>query len=182
MIEWRKAFEQFEARCSPVGFSMKCLESLMMTEERPRCEFHADQMVVRVQKKVPGHVEAIPVVVEQIMEIVKQQGCADNNEFEIEVSLYEALANAIEHGCGHDPEKMVEVVVACEEERGMVIVVRDPGPGFNPESVPSPVVGENIYADSGRGIFLINQLMDEVRFEKNGTEIWMIKAHSNGNT
>ena len=152
---------------------------LMMTEERSRCEFHTEDMVVRVQKLVPGHVEAIPPMVEQIMEIVKQQGCANDSEFEIEVSLYEALANAVEHGCGHDPEKMVEVVVACEEDLGMVIVVRDPGPGFNPESVPSPVVGENIYADSGRGIFLINQLMDEVRFEKNGTELWMIKGRSN---
>jgi anti-sigma regulatory factor (Ser/Thr protein kinase) len=101
-------------------------------------------------------------------------------EFEIEVSLYEALANAVEHGCGHDPEKRVEVIVACDEHKGMVIVVRDPGPGFNPESVPSPVVGENIYADGGRGIFLINQLMDEVRFEKNGTEIWMIKGLGRG--
>ena len=58
----------------------------------------------------------------------------------------------------------------------MIIVVRDPGEGFNPESVPSPVVGKNIYADSGRGIFLINQLMDEVRFERGGTEIWMRKG------
>ena len=150
----------------------------MMTEERPRCEFHADQMEVRVQKMVPGRVEAIPLVVEQIMEVVKQQGCAEDSEFEIEVSLYEALANAVEHGCRHDPEKMVEVVVSCEKDLGMVIVVRDPGTGFNPDSVPSPVVGENIYADGGRGIFLINQLMDEVRFEKNGTEIWMIKGRS----
>jgi serine/threonine-protein kinase RsbW len=58
----------------------------------------------------------------------------------------------------------------------MIIVVRDPGTGFDPGAVPSPVVGKNIYANSGRGIFLINQLMDEVRFEKNGTEIWMIKG------
>ena len=155
-------------------------EHYMMTDATPRCEFHTDDMIVRVQKLVPGHVEAIPPMVEQIMEVVKQQGCAEDGEFEIEVSLYEALANAVEHGCGHDPEKMVEVVVACEEHRGMVIVVRDPGPGFDPKSVPSPVVGENIFANSGRGIFLINQLMDEVRFEKNGTEIWMIKGHANG--
>ncbi len=147
-----------------------------MVESGPRCEFEAAQMVVRVQKEVPGHVEAIPPVVEQIMEVIRQQGCAEHSEFEIEVSLYEALANAVEHGCGHDPEKKVEVVVACEEHRGMIIVVRDPGPGFDPESVPSPIVGENIYADGGRGIFLINQLMDEVRYEKNGTEIWMIKG------
>lgn len=147
-----------------------------MIESGPSCEFEAAQMVVRVQKEVPGQVEAIPPVVEQIMEVVREQGCGEHSEFEIEVSLYEALANAVEHGCGHDPEKMVEVVVACEEHRGMIIVVRDPGPGFDPESVPSPIEGKNIYADGGRGIFLINQLMDEVRYEKNGTEIWMIKG------
>jgi serine/threonine-protein kinase RsbW len=132
--------------------------------------------MVRVQKELPGETTAIPEVVEQIMEVVREQQCAENAEFEIEVSLYEALANAVEHGCGHDPEKRVEIVVACEEHRGMIIIVRDPGKGFDPASVPSPVVGKNLYADSGRGIFLINQLMDEVRFEKNGTEIWMIKA------
>lgn len=151
-----------------------------MSEPTRRCELDAAQMVVRVQKDVPGHVEAIAPVVEEIMEVIQQQGCATDSEFEIEVSLYEALANAVEHGCGHDPEKRVEVIVACDEHKGMVIVVRDPGPGFNPESVPSPVVGENIYADGGRGIFLINQLMDEVRFEKNGTEIWMIKGLGRG--
>jgi serine/threonine-protein kinase RsbW len=152
----------------------------MMTEST-RCEFHTDSLVVRVQKEVPGETTAIPPVVEQIMEVVREQGCAEHSEFEIEVALYEALANAVEHGCGHDPKKSVEVVVACEEHRGMIIVVRDPGKGFDPGSVPSPVVGKNIYADSGRGIFLINQLMDEVRFEKNGTEIWMIKGPTTEN-
>jgi len=147
-----------------------------MMESRPRCDFDAGQMIVRVQKEVPGQVEAIPPVVEQIMAVIREQGCAEQSEFEIEVSLYEALANAVEHGCRHDPEKVVEVVVACEEHRGMIIVVRDPGPGFDPATVPSPIEGKNIYADGGRGIFLINQLMDEVRYEKNGTEIWMIKG------
>ena len=150
-----------------------------MIDPTSRCEFHADSLMVRVQKELPGDTTAIPPVVEQIMEVVRQQGCAENSEFEIEVSLFEALANAVEHGCGHDPDKSVEVVVACEEHHGMIIIVRDPGEGFNPDSVPSPVVGKNIYADSGRGIFLINQLMDEVRFEKNGTEIWMIKGPKN---
>jgi serine/threonine-protein kinase RsbW len=151
-----------------------------MTESTSRCEFHSDDLMVRVKKELPGETTAIPEVVEQIMEVVRDQQCAEDAEFEIEVSLYEALANAVEHGCGHDPEKRVEIIVACEEHRGMIIIVRDPGKGFDPNSVPSPVVGENIYADGGRGIFLINQLMDEVRFEKNGTEIWMIKTPKKG--
>jgi len=57
----------------------------------------------------------------------------------------------------------------------MLIVVRDPGTGFNPGEIPNPLRGESVYSDHGRGIFLINQLMDEVKFLKNGTEIHMIK-------
>jgi serine/threonine-protein kinase RsbW len=148
----------------------------MMTESMPRRSFDADNLILRVQKELPGRIDAIPPVVEQIMSLVREMGCAGDGEFEIEVSLYEALANAVEHGCEHDPEKSVEVVVACDVQRGMIIIVRDPGAGFDPELVPSPVVGENIYNDSGRGIFLINELMDEVRFENGGTEIWMIKS------
>jgi len=150
-----------------------------MNESMPRRSFDAENLSLRVQRELPGQIQAIPPMVEQIMDLVREMGCAGDGEFEIEVSLYEALANAVEHGCEHDPDKRVEVVVACDPQRGMIIIVRDPGPGFDPKRVPSPVVGENIYNDSGRGIFLINQLMDEVRFEKNGTEIWMIKAPPN---
>ena len=42
-----------------------------------------------------------------------------------------------------------------------------------PAQIPSPVEGEQIFREGGRGIYLINQLMDEVRFEKGGTEIHM---------
>jgi serine/threonine-protein kinase RsbW len=65
--------------------------------------------------------------------------------------------------------------VACDEKHGVLIVVRDPGPGFDVSKLPDPCAGENIFANHGRGIYLINQLMDEVRFHKNGTEIHMIK-------
>ncbi len=57
----------------------------------------------------------------------------------------------------------------------MLIMVRDPGTGFDPGQIPNPLRGENVYSDHGRGIFLINQLMDEVKFLKNGTEIHMMK-------
>lgn len=150
-----------------------------MTEIAKRCEFDVDGLNLRLQLKVDGRIKAIPQVVDQIMEVVKQMGCVEGGEFEVEVALYEALANAVEHGCEHDPDKHVEVCVACDESRGMLVIVRDPGAGFDPESVPSPVVGENIFSDHGRGIFLINSLMDEVRFERGGTEIWMVKTPKN---
>jgi serine/threonine-protein kinase RsbW len=146
-----------------------------MSDAARRCEFDRDEMVVRFETTIPGSIEAIPPVVEQVMGVVKEMGCADGSEFEIEVAVNEALANAVEHGCGHDDSKHVTVTVECDPSSGMLIIVRDPGEGFEPKKIPSPIVGERIYADHGRGIFLINELMDEVRYEKNGTEIWMIK-------
>jgi len=141
-----------------------------------RCEFEANDLLVKVDMTLPADVNAISPVVERVMEIVTQMGCAAGREFEIELVLREALANAIEHGSGHDPSKQVECCVACDHARGMLIVVRDPGPGFDPASIPSPILGRNIFSTGGRGIYLINQLMDEVRFERGGTEIHMRKS------
>jgi serine/threonine-protein kinase RsbW len=58
---------------------------------------------------------------------------------------------------------------------GILIVVRDPGPGFDPALVPSPICGDNVHSEHGRGVFLIRRLMDEVRYERGGTEIQMRK-------
>ena len=139
----------------------------------PRCEFDSGDLLVKVDMTLPGDVNAISPVVERVLGIVNEMGCAAGREFEIELALREALANAIEHGSGHDPSKEVQCCVACDKDRGMLIVVRDPGPGFDPASIPSPVVGQNLFSTGGRGIYLINQLMDEVRFERGGTEIQM---------
>ncbi len=109
------------------------------------------------------------------MNVVRETQCATGSEDAIELALTEALANAVVHGAGSDPSKIVECDVACNQQQGMLIVVRDPGPGFDPSKIADPCHGQNIYSDHGRGIFLINQLMDEVQFHKNGTEIHMFK-------
>ena len=126
-------------------------------------------------KRVPGRLDALSPAVEEVMAEVRRVECARGKEFEIETSLREALANAIRHGCGNDSGKSVELCVACDPERGMLIVVRDPGPGFDPTSIPSPVDRQNVFRHGGRGIYMINQLMDEVSFERGGTEIRMLK-------
>jgi len=146
----------------------------MSDQPLTRCDFNSENLLVKVDLTLPGDVNAISPVVESVMRIVTEMGCAAGKEFEIELALREALANAIEHGSGHDPSKEIQCCVACDQTRGMLIVVRDPGPGFDPAQIPSPVVGTNLFSTGGRGIFLINQLMDEVRFEKGGTEIHMV--------
>ena len=104
---------------------------------------------------------------------VIEKRLATGKEEDVRLAIDEALTNAVVHGCRKDPTKTIQCCVACDERRGMLIIVRDPGPGFDPSQVPSPIVGENLYATHGRGIFLINQIADEVRFERDGTEIHM---------
>jgi serine/threonine-protein kinase RsbW len=141
----------------------------------PRREFVSDDLVIRLDVTIPGDPAHISPFVDEVMRTVAEAGCAGGAEEHIELSLREALANAIRHGSKGDPTKAVHCTVACDPERGMLIVVRDSGEGFDPNNVPDPLIGENIYSHHGRGIFLISQLMDEVRFERNGTEIHMRK-------
>jgi serine/threonine-protein kinase RsbW len=148
----------------------------MTSQHMPSCEFNSKDLLLRLDVVIAAEVSAIGPVVERVMEIAREMHCSEGKEFEVEMALREALANAIVHGAKHNPEKHVQLCVGCDETRGMLIVVRDPGAGFEPQSVPSPVVGQNVYSEHGRGIFLINQLMDEVRFERGGTEIHMKKS------
>jgi serine/threonine-protein kinase RsbW len=147
----------------------------MSGEAMPRCEFDSKDLTLRFELILTADVTAVSPVVDSVMKLVREMGCAAGKEDHIELALREALANAIIHGCRNDPKKMVQCCVACDESRGMLIVVRDPGRGFDPASLPNPTMSQNVYSEHGRGIYLINQLMDEVRYERGGTEIHMRK-------
>ena len=144
-----------------------------MAETLPKCEFESKNLILKLQKTMEARVEAIPPFIEGVMKIVVSMGCAAGKEREVEIALLEALANAVVHGAKNDPSKEIECCVACDEARGLLVIIRDPGQGFDPASIPSPIVGQNLFSSHGRGIFMINQLMDEVRYEKGGTEIHM---------
>jgi serine/threonine-protein kinase RsbW len=140
------------------------------------CTFDPDRLVVRFELTMAASVKAIEPAVSQLLSIVDSMGCGKGKEFAIETAVREALANAITHGCQGDASKQVTISAYCDEDRGMILVVRDPGKGFDPKTIPSPVHGDRLFAEHGRGIYLINQLMDEVRFGSGGSEIWMRKS------
>jgi serine/threonine-protein kinase RsbW len=146
------------------------------TEENfPGYDFDPARLKLQIRISLAADRNAVEPVVMQVMQTIRKVNCVDGKEDAIELALEEALANAVVHGAKEDASKTVECLVACDEERGVLIIVRDPGPGFDPAAIPCCTVGENVYSNHGRGIFLINQLMDEVKFHKNGAEIHMVK-------
>lgn len=144
-------------------------------QPQPSSNFDASKMDLKLSVTLAADRAAVDSVVRSVMNVVREMNCAPGREDDIELALAEALANAVVHGAKGDSSKVIECDVACDQNRGMLIVVRDPGPGFDPSKIADPCQGENLYSHHGRGIYLINQLMDEVQFHKNGAEIRMLK-------
>ena len=142
----------------------------------PPCELMASDLIWKVDVLVASSVEAISPVVDKLMQLFENGCCPAEQEVAVEMALREALANAIVHGNREDPNKKVRICCACDSKRGILIVIKDQGEGFDPSKTPSPVVGQNIQSEHGRGIYLINLLMDEVEFRRGGTEIYIRKG------
>src|SRR6202166_2142947 len=112
----------------------------------PEKDFDPDQLTLILRVTLSADRNAVDPVVQEVMAVVRQMKGVDGKEDAIELSVQEALANAVIHGAKEDPTKTVECLVSNDEERGILIVVRDPGTGFTPEAIPSCTMGENVYS------------------------------------
>jgi len=101
-------------------------------------------------------------------------GYADH-AMNLPLAIDEAVSNAIIHGNRRDVRKRVEIEGTIDG--GLLrIRVRDQGEGFQPEQRRhDPADPQALMASSGRGLFLIESVMDEVRFTEDGRCIEMRK-------
>jgi serine/threonine-protein kinase RsbW len=91
--------------------------------------------------------------------------------FGMNLSIDEALKNAIVHGNKSDPRKKVALSYYINSEK-LEIIVRDEGIGFDHKNYKSLA---EVDAEAGRGLLLIGNFMDEIIFNDPGNEIKMIK-------
>jgi anti-sigma regulatory factor (Ser/Thr protein kinase) len=125
--------------------------------------------------RVPAMPAIIGAVTEEVMGFLADQEGSEDDLVAVELALQEALANGVRHGCKGDPSKHVHCLVTCNASGELLIVVRDDGPGFDATALPDPLEPANLLNASGRGVFLINRLMDDVAFADGGREVRMRK-------
>ncbi|HXZ39955.1 MAG TPA: ATP-binding protein [Terriglobales bacterium] len=125
--------------------------------------------------RMPADSQAIANVTDTISATLIQLGIPEEKRLEIALAVQEALANAVVHGCKSDPSKEIRCRLQRDSQGRIVITVTDPGPGFSLATLPDPKQPEKLYANHGRGVYLIRQLMDEVHFEHGGTQVTMWK-------
>jgi anti-sigma regulatory factor (Ser/Thr protein kinase)/CheY-like chemotaxis protein len=108
--------------------------------------------------------------------------------YDLMLAFREILVNAMEHGAGFDPEKLVEVS-AVRTERALVFYVRDPGPGFRPRDLAHAAVsnppGDPLahvekrakegLRPGGFGILLARKIVDELIYNELGNEVLLVK-------
>jgi serine/threonine-protein kinase RsbW len=109
-------------------------------------------------------------------QLATEAGLDEDQRFHIGIAVREAAINAVLHGNEYDPARKIDVALE-NTGKDLVFVIADEGHGFNPEDVPDPLAAENLLRGTGRGIFLIRSLMDEVHFRQlhPGTELTLIK-------
>ena len=102
---------------------------------------------------------------EAVRGYLSEQGCGESEVIAAELALVEACNNAIEYVDPAERGKPVVVEVCCSSQE-LLFQVTDHTPGFDlPERAPFPGPDQ----ESGRGIPLIQSLMDEVRYLRQPT-------------
>lgn len=130
---------------------------------------------------LPSTLSTVEAVEAKVAEYAQKAGFDEDTTSQMAMVSREAAANAVLHGNKRDPKKHVKARFTLTPE-SLSIQIADEGSGFNPSDVPDPLSPEGLLRPSGRGIFLMRAIMDEVNFRElsPGTEITLVK-HRNRN-
>ncbi len=111
--------------------------------------------------------ESINLVEKLIDEIKTDHSIQEECYGNMLVAVTEAVNNAMQHGNKFDPEKKVNIVYEIDSDQ-ISFVISDEGHGFDYLSLPDPTDPENLEKPTGRGVFLMKHLADQIIFSENG--------------
>jgi serine/threonine-protein kinase RsbW len=128
---------------------------------------------------MPSQIQAISPLVDSLMGLIEGSQCVPGAELDIELALREALANAVLHGTkGHAGEK-VHIRCRCQPGKEVSIVVTDQGKGFDTRKIVGNSLTSDPVSEHGHGILLMKAYVDDVHFERGGSEVHMRKRARN---
>jgi anti-sigma regulatory factor (Ser/Thr protein kinase) len=101
-----------------------------------------------------------------VSRLIRQSRLAKEEENKVILAVDEAVTNIIEHGYDEGADGSIEIEVEADDDQ-FKILIRDSGRVFNPESIPNPDMKDHVQRGhkKGLGIFLMRQIMDEVRYK-----------------
>lgn len=125
--------------------------------------------------EAPSRPEYIKELVYQVSHSAVTVGFADCDlDNNLKLALVEAITNAMEHGHKWEEDLLVSLEADLSKDYFQVTVT-DQGEGFAVDSLPDPTSEEQLFSERGRGVFLMQAIMDEVIFNQEGNQVTLIK-------
>jgi len=131
---------------------------------------------MRLRLFLPSTRQALNQAVQAVLQLARRCGCARDNLADHEITLREALANAIIHGNASQRGKRIFLRCYGAPRSDLLILVRDEGGGFDPEEVPDPRDEDRKHLHHGRGLLLMRELADYVEYRRSGREVLIYKT------
>ncbi|MFN2975533.1 ATP-binding protein [Terriglobus aquaticus] len=130
----------------------------------------------RIELTLPSTLATVDRMEQEAERFATEHGFGEDDAANIAMAAREAAVNAVMHGNSYSSDKQVHVQLT-SDQAALTLSIQDEGAGFNAALLPDPLLPENILRSSGRGIFLMRALMDEVNFRQlnPGTELVMTK-------
>ena len=128
----------------------------------------------KIDFELPSDVTLMNGVLQYLIERVSKLGLIKPERSNLFVALDEAFVNAVKHGNRNDPTKLVRITAELSAKEAR-FTVEDEGDGFNIQEIPDPRDPANLFKTSGRGVLLIYNIMDEVKYNERGNRLTMIK-------
>jgi serine/threonine-protein kinase RsbW len=135
------------------------------------------QAMVNCREETVRTVHQIRPVLDRIRADMAVIGYVPRDIFAVRIAVREALLNAIQHGHRGDPTRCVRLTYLVTPAY-VLAEVMDEGPGFDPTQVPIPALDDDLAWSSGRGLFLMRQLMTWTRFNRRGNVCVLCKRRS----
>jgi serine/threonine-protein kinase RsbW len=120
-----------------------------------------------IKIEIPSITENVRIIESFIDNAKERYQLHDDIYGNIMIAVTESVNNAIIHGNKNDRKKNVSIALSLNENI-IKFSVKDEGEGFDFQNLPDPTSPENIDKPSGRGIFLMKHLSDEVCFKEDG--------------
>ncbi len=105
----------------------------------------------------------LPKIQDFVGQAISEYKITSDRLDKILLAVAEAASNGIKHGNKSNTNIPLDVKIEKENNR-LFIIISDNGKGFDPSTVPNPTEDENILKESGRGIFIIEKLVDKLSF------------------
>lgn len=125
----------------------------------------------RTEMDFPSEPSLFPSAILFAVKECQWRGIEDETRLEnVAICLEELLSNAFIHGNRKDKDKRIKVKMAFDAEK-FVLSVKDEGEGFDGENYLEKIREEQPSMPEKRGLFIVDLLMEELRFSKKGNEV-----------